>query len=40
VRQYDIESRRELARRLACFAHTDGGCAGCGSCSDPEPAHA
>ena len=39
VRQYDLDSRRELARRLACFAHADGGCAGCGSCADPEPAH-
>jgi 4-hydroxybutyryl-CoA dehydratase/vinylacetyl-CoA-Delta-isomerase len=40
VRQYDLDSRRELAHRLACFAHADGGCAGCGSCSDPEHAPA
>jgi 4-hydroxybutyryl-CoA dehydratase/vinylacetyl-CoA-Delta-isomerase len=40
VRQYDLDSRRELARRLACFAHADGGCAGCGSCADPEHAPA
>lgn len=40
VRQYDLDSRRELARRLACLAHAEGGCAGCGSCADPEPAGA
>jgi 4-hydroxybutyryl-CoA dehydratase/vinylacetyl-CoA-Delta-isomerase len=32
VRQYDVEGRRELARRLACLGGGEGGCSGCGSC--------
>jgi 4-hydroxybutyryl-CoA dehydratase/vinylacetyl-CoA-Delta-isomerase len=34
VRRYDLKSRRQLARRLACLAHSDEGCGSCGSCGD------
>lgn len=32
VRGYDLAERQDLARRLACFAKSDEGCGGCGSC--------
>lgn len=36
VRSYDIADRQQLARRLACFAKSEEGCAGCGSCGEHE----
>jgi 4-hydroxybutyryl-CoA dehydratase/vinylacetyl-CoA-Delta-isomerase len=33
VRRYDLKSRRQLARHLACLARSEDGCGSCGSCS-------